>query len=117
MNLDLMDIKLKFVRGFADKTRLQILYCIKEQEKTVSQIVDEIQGNQSNVSQHLACLKGCGIISGRTEGRYIYYALSSSQIGELLDMFDHVLEHVREDVCNCERNEQCLGNGGGNNVE
>ena len=115
MNLDPMDIKLKFVRGFADKTRLQILYCIKEEEKTVSQIVDEIQGNQSNISQHLACLKGCGIISGRTEGRYIYYALSSSQIAELLNMFDIVLAHVQEDVCNCHRNERCVESGGESN--
>jgi ArsR family transcriptional regulator len=60
-----LDVKAKFIRGFSDKTRLQILESIREREKTVSQIVDEIQGNQSNISQHLACLKGCGIIVGR----------------------------------------------------
>lgn len=65
-NVD-MDVKAKFLRGFSDKTRLQILESIKNQEKTVSQIVDDLKGNQSNISQHLACLKGGGIIVGRQQ--------------------------------------------------
>lgn len=64
MEQNYLDVKAKFIRGFSDKTRLQILECIKNGEKTVSQIVEELQGNQSNISQHLAWLKGCGIIVG-----------------------------------------------------
>lgn len=101
MNHDL-ELKAKFIRGFSDKTRLQILECIKEKEKTVSQIVDELQGNQSNISQHLACLKGCGIITGRQEGKYVYYSLSSGQIKAMMEMFDSVLSIVHEGVAKCE---------------
>jgi ArsR family transcriptional regulator, cadmium/lead-responsive transcriptional repressor len=97
------DMKVKFLRGFSDKTRIQILECIKENEKTVSQIVKDLNGNQSNVSQHLACLKGCGIIVGRQEGKYIYYSLRNQQIRDLLTMFDVVLEDVQNDVACCER--------------
>jgi Predicted transcriptional regulators len=78
------DVKAKFLRGFSDKTRLLILDTIRNKEKTVSQIVDELEGNQSNISQHLACLKGCGIIVGRQEGKYIYYSLKNEQIAKLL---------------------------------
>lgn len=60
-----LDLKIKFLRVFGDKTRVQILECNKNGEKTVSEIVDCIDGNQSNISQHLACLRGCGIIVGR----------------------------------------------------
>lgn len=74
-----LDVKTKFIRGFSDKTRLQILECIKNEEKTVSQIVEELQGNQSNISQHLACLKGCGIIVGRQEGKFVYYSLRNEK--------------------------------------
>jgi DNA-binding transcriptional ArsR family regulator len=45
-----IDTRTKFIRGFSDKTRLQILDCLLEEEKTVSQIVNAIQGNQSNIS-------------------------------------------------------------------
>ena len=98
-----IDIKIKLIHGFSNKTRIQILECIKDEEKTVSQIVEEIKGNQSNISQHLACLKGCGIIVGRNEGKYIYYSLRNQHIRDLLTMFDVVLEDVEKDVACCER--------------
>jgi ArsR family transcriptional regulator len=101
MNQDLMDVKVKFIRGFGDKTRLQILDCIKAYEKTVSQIVEETKGSQSNISQHLACLKGCGIITSRQEGKFMYYRLRNSQIIELLNMFDDALSHIHEEIMSC----------------
>ncbi|RXZ02177.1 ArsR/SmtB family transcription factor [Fictibacillus sp. S7] len=97
-----LDTKVKFLRGFADKTRIQILETLMDEEKTVSQIVEKINGNQSNISQHLACLKGCGIIIGRQEGRYCYYRLRNNQVRELLTMFDVVLADVQNDVACCD---------------
>jgi ArsR family transcriptional regulator len=102
MSQDYLEMKAKFIRGFSDKTRLQILECIKDKEKTVSQIVEEIQGNQSNISQHLACLKGCGIIVGRQEGKYVYYGLTSEKVKEMLIMFDSVLSLFHDGVAKCE---------------
>ncbi|MFU2017038.1 ArsR/SmtB family transcription factor [Peribacillus butanolivorans] len=101
-NIDI-DMKVKLIHGFSNKTRIQILECIKNQEKTVSQIVEEISGNQSNISQHLACLKGCGIIVGRNEGKYSYYSLRNQHIRDLLTMFDTVLGDVHNDVACCDR--------------
>ncbi|MGG1575365.1 ArsR/SmtB family transcription factor [Fictibacillus sp. NRS-1165] len=97
-----LDTKVKFLRGFADKTRIQILETLTDEEKTVSQIVEKINGNQSNISQHLACLKGCGIIVGRQEGRYCYYSIRNDQVRELLTMFDVVLADVQNDVACCD---------------
>lgn len=98
-----VDMKVKLIHGFSNKTRIQILECIKEQEKTVSQIIEEINGNQSNISQHLACLKGCGIIVGRNEGKFVFYSLRNQQIRDLLTMFDVVLEDVENDMACCDR--------------
>ena len=98
-----IDMKVKLIHGFSNKTRIQILESIKDREKTVSQIVKEVKGNQSNISQHLACLKGCGIIVGRNEGKYSYYSLRNQHIRDLLTMFDVVLEDVQNDVACCER--------------
>lgn len=97
-----MDTKLKFIHGFSNKMRLQILECIKNEEKTVSQIVEETKGSQSNISQHLACLKGCGLIVGRQEGKYIYYSLSNRKVRDLLTMFDVVLADIEQNVASCQ---------------
>lgn len=97
-----LDLKIKFLRAFGDKTRVQILEAIKHGEKTVSQIVQTVEGSQSNISQHLACLRGCGIIVGRQEGKYVYYGLRNQQIKDLLDTFDHVLSQIQNDLACCE---------------
>lgn len=101
-----LDVKAKFIRAFSDKTRIQILESIKIREKTVSEIVDDLKGNQSNISQHLACLKGCGIIVSRQEGKYMYYSLRNTQIAQLLDLMDAVFIQVEEEVAACERNDE-----------
>lgn len=106
--MDYLDVKVKFMKGFADRTRLQILEAIKDQEKTVQQIVDQINGNQSNVSQHLACLKGCGIVTSRQDGKFMYYSLRDEQVRSLLNIFDAVLGDVEEQVAACDKNEKCL---------
>ncbi|MDO6654401.1 metalloregulator ArsR/SmtB family transcription factor [Anaerobacillus sp. 1_MG-2023] len=98
-----IDMKVKLIHGFSNKTRIQILESIKDVEKTVSEIVQEVNGNQSNISQHLTCLKGCGIIVGRNEGKYCYYGLRNQQIRDLLTMFDLILDDVEDDVACCER--------------
>lgn len=108
-----LDTRTKFIRGFSDKTRLQILDCLLEEEQTVSQIVNAIQGNQSNISQHLSCLKGCGIITGRQEGKYVYYQLANDKIKLLLAMFDEALLEVESKVACCEQNEVLLPAQGG----
>lgn len=99
--MEYLDVKLKFIRGFADKQRLLIMECIKEREHTVSQIVERLQGNQSNISQHLSCLKECGLVVGRQEGKYVYYSLKNEQVRSLLNMFDEVLQQVQDGVAAC----------------
>jgi len=106
--MDYLDVKVKFIKGFADRTRIQILESIKNQEITVQQIVDQINGNQSNVSQHLACLKGCGIVTSRQDGKFMYYSLRDEQVRSLLNIFDAVLGDVEQQVATCDKNEVCL---------
>jgi DNA-binding transcriptional ArsR family regulator len=43
MSHDNVEVKVKFIRGFADRTRLQILAFLEDQKKNVSQIMDELK--------------------------------------------------------------------------
>ncbi|KAB8135760.1 winged helix-turn-helix transcriptional regulator [Gracilibacillus oryzae] len=96
-----LDTKVKFLHGLSHKTRNQILECIKDREKTVSEIVTDMKASQSNISQHLSCLKDCGLIVGRQEGKYIYYSLRNQQVRDLLSMIDIVLADVQNDIASC----------------
>jgi len=97
-----INTKMKLLHGFSHKTRVQILEAVKEKEKTVSELVQQLEGNQSNISQHLACLKGCGLVVGRQEGKYVYYRVRNQLVRDLLTMVDEVLEDVHTYVDSCE---------------
>ncbi len=97
-----MDTKVKLIHGFSHKIRLQILESIMNEEKTVSQIVDDVEGSQSSISQHLACLRGCGLILSRQEGKYVYYRIRNDQVHNILTIFDDLLTEVQTEVETCE---------------
>jgi len=97
-----LDTKVQFLHGFSHKTRIQILDLLQDGEKTVSEITKSVSGSQSSISQHLACLRGCGIVIGRQEGKFMHYSLRNDKVRNLLNMFDEVLNDVEKDVQSCQ---------------
>lgn len=94
------DIQLKahFIHGLSNKTRLTILELLKLKEMTVNEIVEQSKISQSSISQHLACLKGCGLVISRQEGKFVYYQIKNDQILALLQLIDSVVEDTEEDI-------------------
>jgi DNA-binding transcriptional ArsR family regulator len=89
-----LSLKAKLFRGLADTTRLSILESLREGEKTTSEIVKETRQNQSNVSNHLACLLDCGLVKNRREGKNIFYNLNNEKVAKLLEESDVVLSEI-----------------------
>lgn len=78
-------------RGLADPTRLAILLALVEGEHRVTDLVGRLGCSQSNVSGHLACLKDCGLVTDRPEGRAVYYSLAHPQVIDLLNSAEDLL--------------------------
>ena len=97
-----IDLKAHFIHGLSNKARLTILELLKSNEMTVNEIVEKSQISQSSISQHLSCLKGCGLVSSRQEGKYVYYQIKDRQILELLKLIDSVVEDTEDDIENCQ---------------
>jgi DNA-binding transcriptional ArsR family regulator len=81
----------RLFRGFADPTRLAVVQALARGERRVADLVAEVQSSQPNVSGHLACLKACGLVSDRPEGRQVFYRISSPEVLELLAAAERVL--------------------------
>jgi ArsR family transcriptional regulator, cadmium/lead-responsive transcriptional repressor len=62
--------------GLADPTRLAILHHLRLGEHRVKDLVEHLGLAQSTVSAHLICLRGCGLVTSRPDGRASYFALS-----------------------------------------
>lgn len=97
------NIKAKFFRGFSDPTRLAILETLREGSRTVGEIVETTGLAQSNVSNHLACLKGCGLVAAQRQGRYVHYQLSDPRIKTILGLSEDLLTEVARGVYDCIR--------------
>jgi DNA-binding transcriptional ArsR family regulator len=93
----------KLFRGFADPTRLAVLWSLAEGEKRVVDLVAEVHSSQPNVSGHLACLKECGLVRDRPEGRQVFYRISSPEVLDLLQAAERVLAVHGQRVRLCPR--------------
>ncbi|WP_372426877.1 ArsR/SmtB family transcription factor [Mammaliicoccus sciuri] len=97
-----IELKAHFIHGLSNKTRLTILELLKLKEMTVNEIVEQSKISQSSISQHLACLKECGLVISRQEGKFVYYQIKNDQILALLQLIDSVVEDTEEDIACCQ---------------
>ena len=63
----------------ATPMRLRILSAVCEREKSVSQLLLEIDTTQPNLSQHLAVLFKTGVLAKRKEGTQVIYRVQSEK--------------------------------------
>ena len=78
-------------RALSDETRLRIVARLAAGEARVVDLTGELGLAQSTISKHLACLRGCGLVDYRTEGRQSFYALTRPELMDLLRAADGVL--------------------------
>lgn len=98
-----VDIKAKLFRGFSDPTRLAILEALRDGPRTVGDLIDATNLGQSNVSNHLACLKGCGLVNSVKQGRFVTYELSDPRILAILTLGEDLLADAARGVYECTR--------------
>ena len=70
--------------ALADPIRREVLTRLLDGSECPSDLAAEIGTSRSNLSNHLACLRGCGLIVGRRAGRHLHYTLVSAEFGEAL---------------------------------
>lgn len=70
--------------GLSDPTRLTILQHLSTGEHRVRDLTEHLGLAQSTVSAHLACLRDCGLVASRPEGRASMFSLAT--VPELLDV-------------------------------
>jgi ArsR family transcriptional regulator len=91
----------KLFRGFSDPTRLAILLALVDGELRVKDLMERIGGSQGNVSKHVACLKDCGLITDRPEGRQVFYRAAHPEIIDLLRAAEVLLSATGEQIDLC----------------
>lgn len=88
-------------RSLADETRLRIVRRLAAGEARVVDLTGELGMAQSTVSKHLACLRDCGLVDYRVEGRQSFYALTRPELMDLLLAAEGVLAATGSKVTLC----------------
>lgn len=92
--------------ALADPSRLRILCHLRLGEHRVADLVAHLGLAQSTVSQHIACLRDCGLLTSRTSGRSTLYSLvDPERVAGLLAAADDLLEVSGEGVLRCRLNQ------------
>ena len=71
-----LDPAASLFHGFSDPSRLAILQHLALGEHRVVDLTAHVGLAQSTVSKHLACLRDCGLVTARPEGRATVYSLA-----------------------------------------
>jgi DNA-binding transcriptional ArsR family regulator len=87
-----LDVMNRLGRAMADPTRSRILLSLIQGPSQPSELAQSLVLSRSNVSNHLTCLRGCGIIVATPIGRTTRYEIADPHLAKaLVTMFDVVL--------------------------
>lgn len=100
-----IELATKLFRGFADRTRLAILLELVPGELRVVDLVRRLDGSQGNISGHLACLKECGLVEDRPEGRQVFYRIATPEVLVVVQAAEQLLAVTGNAVELCPRDE------------
>ena len=70
----------------AEPMRLKILHSLWEDELTVGEIIEAVDGLQANVSKHLGVLQQAGLVTRRKEGLRVFYRIADSTVFDVCEV-------------------------------
>jgi DNA-binding transcriptional ArsR family regulator len=84
-------MKAEFFRILGHPVRVRILELLKDGERTVGDLQNELQMDSSGTSQHLGVLRKHGILEGRRVGTSVFYTVRDPRIFQLLEVSRQIL--------------------------
>jgi len=89
-NVSRLAVLTRLGRALADPSRARILAALADGVTYPAELATTLEMSRSNVSNHLACLRGCGLVVAELEGRRTRYAIADPHLthalGSLVDV-------------------------------
>ena len=77
-----LDVLARVGRALADENRCRILLRLLDGPSYPSEIADALALTRANTSNHLTCLRGCGLVVAEPEGRRVRYELADPGLAD-----------------------------------
>jgi ArsR family transcriptional regulator, cadmium/lead-responsive transcriptional repressor len=89
-----VEVMTRLGRAMADPTRARILMSLVDEPGYPALLAQELELTRTNVSNHLACLLGCGLITAEPAGRRTMYRIADPHLGEAISLLLDVVVAV-----------------------
>lgn len=86
-------------RAINDGTRARLLLRLAERPGYPAELAEELGTTRANMSNHLTCLRGCGLVKATPEGRSVRYELADERLGVLLTELASIAVAEHCDYC------------------
>jgi DNA-binding transcriptional ArsR family regulator len=101
------DVLARFGRALSDPTRARLLLALRDAPGYPAALAELLGVSRQNLSNHLGCLRGCGLVVAVPEGRRARYELADPRIGHALgDLLGLVLA-TDPDACPAAPDQDC----------
>ncbi len=91
-----------FWQALSHPIRLRVLAALRQEGVlNVGQLVNRLEIRQAHLSNHLACLKNCGLVTTEAQGRYVYYRIADYRVPALLDLGEAIFQDHWAEVATC----------------
>jgi DNA-binding transcriptional ArsR family regulator len=97
------DLISKFFHGLSNPARLKIAVSLLDKEKSVSELMDELGMKQAQISNQLSCLRHCGFVSSRQEGKFVFYKVTDDRVREIIKLAYFVVADNASQINSCTR--------------
>ncbi len=94
----------RFFQVLSDPTRVRLLHVLLDAPEcgyTVSELVAAVSAPQSRVSTHLGCLRWCGLVQTRREGKQVYYQIADPRVRDLLALGGAMIRDYAAGIASC----------------
>jgi ArsR family transcriptional regulator, cadmium/lead-responsive transcriptional repressor len=93
------EVLARFGHALSDPTRARLLLALREAPGYPAELADLLGVSRQSLSNHLACLRGCGLVVAAPEGRRARYELADAALGHALGDLLGVVLAVGETSC------------------
>ncbi len=80
-----IEVLARFGRALADPIRCRVLLALREAPAHPADLADALEISRTRLSNHLACLRDCGLVVAVPVGRRTRYELADERLGHALD--------------------------------
>ena len=78
------EVLARFGHALSDPTRARVLLALREAAGYPAELAELLGVSRQSLSNHLACLRGCGLVVATPEGRRTRYELADGRLGHAL---------------------------------